>query len=214
MYCYLRCSYCCRRIWSGKLAHFRPHQLACLGGTCQHYGSEFVHTRSQVDVIINHSTVLTVTIAVGIQDRPASAPQTGEWTSDWKLVGDPTFGSALGAISSLIFSFAGTPAFFSIVSEMRDQKHYNRSLFVCQGAVTITYSTIGIVVYIFCGSFVASPALGSAGVLMKKVCYGLALPGLFVTTVLFIHVRLSIPIWLKDANHCFSLRPNTPSCVC
>lgn len=194
MYCDLRCSYCCRRIWSGKLAHFRPHQLARLGGTYQHYGSEFVHTRSQVDAFIDRSTVMTVTIAVGIQDRPASAPQTGEWTSDWKLVGHPSFGSALGAISSLIFSFAGTPAFFTIVSEMRDQKHYNRSLFICQGAVTAIYSAIGIVVYTFCGSFVASPALGSAGVLMKKVSYGLALPGLFVTTILFIHVRVLTPV--------------------
>jgi amino acid permease len=130
-----------------------------------------------------------VTIAVGVQDRPASAPQDGEWSSNWKYVGNPTFASAMSAVSSLVFAFAGTPAFFNIVSEMRDQRHYDRSLFICQGAVTATYTTIGIVVYVFCGSFVASPALGSAGVLMKKICYGLALSGLFVTTTLFIHVR-------------------------
>lgn len=97
----------------------------------------------------------------------------------------------MSSISSLVFAFAGTPAFFTIVAEMRDQSRYNHSMFTCQGAVTAIYSTIGIVVYFFCGSFVASPALGSAGVLLKKVCYGLALPGLFVTTILFIHVRIS-----------------------
>lgn len=190
MYCSLRRNQCCSRLWPGKLPHFRPHQLAGLGGTYQYHGSGFVHaTTSQVDDITDHFVVIAVTIAVGIQDRPASAPQAGEWTSDWKLIGAPSFGSALGAISSLIFAFAGTPAFFTVVSEMRDPQFYNRSLYICQGAVTATYSTIGIVVYIFCGSFVASPALGSAGVLMKKICYGLALPGLFVTTILFIHVR-------------------------
>jgi hypothetical protein len=48
---------------------------------------------------------------------------------------------------------------------------------------------IGVVVYYYCGSYVASPALGSAGVTMKKVCYGLALPGLLATTTITIHVR-------------------------
>ena len=85
-----------------------------------------------------------------------------------------------------------TPAFFSIVSEMRDPRFYTRSLIVCQTTVTITYAVIGIVVYYFCGSYVASPALGSAGPLMKKICYGLALPGLLVTTTLVIHVSTNL----------------------
>lgn len=49
-------------------------------------------------------------------------------------------------------------------------------------------------VYFYCGSYVASPALGSAGVLLKKVCYGLALPGLCVSTLLFVHVSLTIGV--------------------
>lgn len=44
------------------------------------------------------------------------------------------------------------------------------------------------VVYRYCGSFVSNPALGSAGVLMKKVCYGLALPGVLLSVVLITHV--------------------------
>ena len=51
-----------------------------------------------------------VTIAVGVQDRPASAPQTtGPWSSDWKAVGDPTFAQAIAAVSNLLFAFSGTP---------------------------------------------------------------------------------------------------------
>jgi len=65
---------------------------------------------------------------------------------------------------------------------------YTRSLLLCQSVVAVTYIVIGIVVYYYCGSYVASPALGSAGVLLKKVCYGLALPGLCVSTLLFVHV--------------------------
>lgn len=46
------------------------------------------------------------------------------------------------------------------------------------------------VVYRYCGSFVSNPALGSAGVLMKKVCYGLALPGVLLSVVLITHVSV------------------------
>ena len=67
---------------------------------------------------------------------------------------------------------------------------YTRSLLICQGGVTATYFVIGTVVYYFCGSYVASPALGSAGPLIKKIAYGLALPGLTVTTTLVLHVSL------------------------
>ncbi|PNH29008.1 hypothetical protein BJF96_g7655 [Verticillium dahliae] len=134
------------------------------------------------------SSILTVTVAVGIQDRPASAPQTGEWSSDFKIINHPSFTEAITAVSAIVFAFAGTPAFFAIASEMRDPKLYTRSLIICQSGVTAIYIAIGCVVYYFCGSFVASPALGSAGTTMKKVCYGLALPGLMVTTILVIHL--------------------------
>ncbi|GIC92238.1 putative amino acid transporter (Mtr) [Aspergillus udagawae] len=129
-----------------------------------------------------------VTIAVGIQDRPAAAPQDGVWTSDYKIVNNPSFTEAISAVSTLVFAYAGTPAFFPIVSEMRDPRYYARALLVCQTGVTAIYIAIGCVVYYYCGSYVASPALGSAGATVKKVCYGFALPGLIVTTTLVIHV--------------------------
>lgn len=70
---------------------------------------------------------------------------------------------------------------------MRNPRHYTRALIICQTVVTVVYITVGIVVYYFCGSYVASPALGSAGSTMKKVNYGLALPGLIVSTTLLLH---------------------------
>ncbi|RWQ93295.1 putative amino acid transporter [Paecilomyces variotii] len=134
------------------------------------------------------TAILIVTIAVGIQDRPSAAPQSGPWKSDYKIVNNPSFSDAMSAVSSIVFAYAGTPAFFAIVSEMRDPRKYTRSLLLCQGGVTAIYITIGCVVYYYCGSYVASPALGSAGVMVKKVAYGFALPGLIVTTTLVIHL--------------------------
>jgi hypothetical protein len=67
-------------------------------------------------------------------------------------------------------------------------------MLICQATVCTVYLVIGVVVYTYCGSYVASPALGSAGPLMKKVCYGLALPGLLVSGTMVSHVSLSHPI--------------------
>jgi hypothetical protein len=73
---------------------------------------------------------------------------------------------------------------------MRDPRYYARALLVCHAGVTAICIAIGCVVYYYCGSYVASPALGSAGATVKKVCYGFALPGLIVTTTLVIHVSV------------------------
>ena len=163
------------------------------------------------NVWILTTTVFTLTVAVGVEDRPAEAPLSAEpFKSNYVLFGNPKPAEALAAISSIVFAYAGTPAFFNIAAEMREPRLYTRALIVCQSVMTGVYLTIGIVVYYFCGSYVASPALGSAGKSMKKVCYGLALPGLIVSTTLFIHVSYSNPSNSLANGH--SLAQNTSSC--
>lgn len=141
--------------------------------------------------------VLIVTIAVGIQSRPAAAPQNDAvWVSDYKLIGNPSFTEGITAVSAIVFAFSGTPGFFSIVSEMRNPRQYTRALLICQAGVSGIYLVIGCVVYYYCGSYVSSPALGSAGGVVKKISYGFALPGLIVTTTIVAHVRLPITTFL------------------
>lgn len=74
---------------------------------------------------------------------------------------------------------------------MRDPRQYTKALVVCQTVISTAYIVVGIVVYYYCGSYVSSPALGSAGPVVKKVAYGIALPGLLVTAILLTHVRKS-----------------------
>jgi hypothetical protein len=131
--------------------------------------------------------LLTLTIAVGVQDRPADAPNNVPFVSDYKLIGTPTFTEAMGAINTFVFAYAGTPAFFAVISEMRNPKDYNKAMYTCQSTITAIYILVGIVVYYFCGSYVASPALGSAGPLLKRICYGLAITGLVASTCLVTH---------------------------
>lgn len=132
--------------------------------------------------------VMIVTIAVGLQGRPSTAPDTGAWVSDYKIVGHPSFAQGISAVSSLVFAYTGTPGFFPIAAEMRDTSLYTRSLLICQATMTSIYIAVGCVIYYYCGSYVASPALGSAGSMVKKVSYGLALPGLVVSTIVVLHV--------------------------
>ncbi|RAL08074.1 uncharacterized protein BO97DRAFT_377415, partial [Aspergillus homomorphus CBS 101889] len=135
------------------------------------------------------TAVLIVTIAVGLEDRPAGAPATpGPWVSDWKVFGNPSFSDGIAAVSNLLFAFSGTPGFFSIVSEMRDPKQYTIAMVTCQAGVTAVYAIIGCVVYYYCGSYVASPALGSAGGVIKIISYAFALPGLMVTMTIVTHI--------------------------
>lgn len=134
-----------------------------------------------------------MTVAVGVQDRPSAAPKDGVWVSDYKIVNsESSFASAISAVTTIVFAYAGTPAFFSIAAEMRDPHHYNRSLMLCQSVVTGFYIVIGVVMYYYCGSYVSSPALGSGGPTIKIVSYGFALPGLIVSTLLFVHVCVTI----------------------
>lgn len=88
---------------------------------------------------------------------------------------------------------------------MRNPADFPKTVYTTQSFVTAVYTVIGIVVYcassntafaiarglilscvsaVYCGDYVASPALGSAGPLLKKVCYGIAIPALVVGAVL------------------------------
>lgn len=174
--------------------------LAWVGLVCILTASKSPLLRNNPATGLTLGVVLTVTIAVGVQDRPAAAPQVGDFQSDYKIFNNPSFVDAVSAVSSLIFAFSGTPAFFSIVAEMRDPRQYNKALITCQSVVTGTYITIGCVVYYFCGSYVSSPALGSAGDTVKKIAYGFALPGLIVTTTLTIHVGFPLHKIIKPGN--------------
>ncbi|KAF4920459.1 N amino acid transport system protein [Colletotrichum viniferum] len=155
-----------------------------------------------VGVVCIITAVLTVTIAVSFQDQPPNAPKDVHWEPDYRLFGNPSFSEAVSAVSTLIFAYAGTGAFFPIVSEMRDPHLYPRALALCQTVVTIIFLTVGIVVYYYCGSYVASPALGSAGVTIK-VSYGIAFPGLLVSGLLLAHVssKYLFVRFLRNSKH-------------
>lgn len=113
--------------------------------------------------------LFTMVIAVPLQDRPASAPQTGPWDKDLKIFNNPGFAEAMGGVSTVIFSTAGIPAFFSIAAEMKHPKQYTKCMLIAEAITTVFLVLVGTVIYFYCGQYVAVPAPGSAGPLFKRI---------------------------------------------
>jgi hypothetical protein len=132
--------------------------------------------------------VFIVVVGVTTLDRPAAAPKTGDYDFGYHTIGNPTFVAAITSVSTIFCSGAGTSAFLPVISEMRRPRDYNKAVYLCMGIVTASYFTFSIVVYRYCGKWVASPSLGSAGDVAKKVAYGVGITGLTVSACLYIHV--------------------------
>lgn len=150
-----------------------------------------------------------VAIACLCQSRPAGAA-AGE-TIDKQIAAFATgkpFSTIASAIGMQLLSLCGTAGFFNIHAEMRDQKQYNKALFIGQAFVVSNYIVLGCMVYGKVGVYVTSPALGSAGPLFKKICYGVALPGLLYTALFHAHLagKYSLVRILRNTEH---LQSNT-----
>ncbi|KAL6351938.1 hypothetical protein LRP88_14750 [Fusarium phalaenopsidis] len=132
--------------------------------------------------------VFIVVVGVTTRDRPTAAPQTGDYEFGYYIINHPTFINSITSLATIFCSGAGTSAFLPVISEMKKPKDYSKAVYLCMSIVTASYLTFSLVVYRWCGQWVASPSLGSAGPTLKKVSYGIGLIGLLVTSCLYVHV--------------------------
>ncbi|PKY04508.1 amino acid transporter [Aspergillus campestris IBT 28561] len=132
--------------------------------------------------------VLIVVIGVTTVDRPAAAPQTGDFELGFYAINNPGFAAGMVASSTIFVSSAGTSAFLPVISEMRNPKDYKKPLYLCMLLVNASYLAFSLVVYRWCGQYLASPSLGSAGQTVKMVSYGVGLLGLIVSATVYLHV--------------------------
>ncbi len=75
-----------------------------------------------------------------------------------------------------------------VIAEMKIPSKFPKALFISQGFLVVCYITFGVVMYVYCGQYVASPSLASAGGTLELVAYGIAVPGFMMTSTLWIHV--------------------------
>lgn len=157
-----------------------------------------------VAVISVFAGVWVVAIACLTQDTPAAAPDSDTIHTVVKVVATGTSYSAISsAIGTQVLSLCGTPSFFIIHAEMKDQNMYVRALLMGQAFVAFNYIIISCIVYGKVGQYVASPSLGSAGMLMQKVAYGVSFPALFFACFYQAHLsaKYALVRILKGSKH-------------
>jgi hypothetical protein len=71
------------------------------------------------------------------------------------------------------------------MAELKEPKDFPKALALLQTIDMSLYIVAAVVIYRYTGADVASPALGSAGPLISKIAYGLALPTVRATLLLF-----------------------------
>jgi hypothetical protein len=94
------------------------------------------------------------------------------------------------AVTNIVFAYIAHVSFFGIMSEMEDAREFPKALAMLQVVDTTMYIVTAMVIYCYAGPDVKSPALSSAGPLMKKVAYGLAIPTVSVLTLTSISWKL------------------------
>jgi hypothetical protein len=134
------------------------------------------------------TAVLIVVIGVTTYSRPVAAPQTGPYDLGWYAIAYPTFAAGMTASANIFLSGSGSSMYLPVISEMRKPRDYRKAVYLTSTLVGAMYLTFSLVVYRWCGKWLASPTFGSAGGLLKKVAYGLALPGLVIGTGIYQHV--------------------------
>jgi Transmembrane amino acid transporter protein len=94
---------------------------------------------------------------------------------------DTSFADAFIAVSNIIFAYSFAMCQFSFMDEMHTPKDYVKSIWALGIIEIIIYTVTGALIYAFVGQDVQSPALLSAGDLLSKVAFGLALPVIFIS---------------------------------
>jgi len=132
--------------------------------------------------------VFIFVVAVTQQGRPAAAPQTGSFDLGWSAISHPGFIAGMTASANIFISGSGSSMYLPVISEMRRRHDYRKAIIVAGVLVGSMYLTFSLVIYRYCGIWLATPAFGSAGTLFKKISYGIALPGLVIGVGIYQHV--------------------------
>lgn len=134
------------------------------------------------------AATLIVMIALGVAD-PSGAPPG--WDKEITLVGNPTFAQGFTSVLNIAFAYAGNQAFITVMAEMRDpSRDFMPSMYILQIFAIPMYTIVGAVIYSLAGQYTTSPALGAAPLVPAKVAYGILLPTLLGTSLVFGHTAI------------------------
>ncbi|KAJ5559769.1 Amino acid transporter transmembrane [Penicillium frequentans] len=124
------------------------------------------------------SAVMITMIAVGIQN-PGTVVHA---TIETNLV------TGFMSAANIAFSYVSHNTFFTFIAELKDPNDFPKALALLQTVDMTLYIIASVVIYRYVGPAVTSPALGSAGPLISRIAYGVALPTIVIAGVINSHV--------------------------
>lgn len=133
-----------------------------------------------VDFVSIVVAILITIIATGIQAHRSPGGLSGV---DWTLwpPEDMTFSSAFLSVTNIIFAYSFAVCQFSFMAELHTPTDYVKSIWSLGLIEMVIYTLTGALIYAFVGKDVSSPALLSAGPLVSRVAFGIALPVIFIS---------------------------------
>ncbi|KAK0715538.1 amino-acid permease [Lasiosphaeris hirsuta] len=148
-----------------------------------------------IDFVSIIAAILITIIATGIR---ATNQDGGLAAVNWSAYHkeNMSLAEAFIAICNIVFAYSFALCQFSFMDEMHTPSDFPKSIAALGAIEIVIYTLAGALMYAFVGVDVQSPALLSAGPLVSKVAFGIALPVIFIsgsinTTVIarYIHGR-------------------------
>ncbi|KAJ7630676.1 transmembrane amino acid transporter protein-domain-containing protein [Roridomyces roridus] len=116
------------------------------------------------------------------------------------------FYQAFLAITNPVFAYAGHFMFFILISEMKRPEDAMKAAWCLQGFSTLFYVVFAVVIYVFIGNTVASPALLSLPPVWAKASFAIALGNFLIAGGLYSHTAAKIVFvrLFRDTRHIYS----------
>ncbi|KAE8150321.1 transmembrane amino acid transporter protein-domain-containing protein [Aspergillus avenaceus] len=137
--------------------------------------------------ILGYIDFVSVLVAIGVtivatgirSSEPSTSPAHTAWSA-WPREG-LTFAEAFISVNNIVFAYAFTVVQPSFMAEMHTPEDYVKATWALTIMEIIIYIITGGTIYAFVGQDVEAPALLSAGPLISRVAFGLALPVIFIS---------------------------------
>ncbi|KAJ5935456.1 hypothetical protein N7466_005003 [Penicillium verhagenii] len=131
--------------------------------------------------ILGYIDFASIVLAIGVTMVATGIQSSG--SSDWSAWPKPgiSFTSAIVATNNIVFAYSFAGCLPSFMEDMHTPEDYTKAMWWLGGVQIVIYTLTGSIIYAFVGQSVQSPALLSAGPLLSRVVFGLALPVIFIS---------------------------------
>ncbi|KAK2609562.1 hypothetical protein N8I77_003058 [Diaporthe amygdali] len=129
---------------------------------------------------------ILVAVLITVVDVGIEKPIGGGSIEVFKSLG---FAPAFLAVTNISSAFSSHAIFFSVIAEFKNPDDWPKALAFLQITDTTLYIISAVIIYVYVGPDVPSPALSAAGsITIRKAIWGIAIPTIAIAAVIYTHV--------------------------